>query len=397
MKPGSSHSKGIKAEIEVIPCKVCSDKSSGVHYGVITCEGCKGFFRRSQSNASNYLCQKDGKCQIDRLNRNRCQYCRLQKCLALGMSKEAVKFGRMSKRQREMVQDEVKYHKKVRSNSSDSGSDSDMSINEMTEPNSLVGAEQLFADQLLDITVQVLREDNCDTLANLMLQAQRKAFYSDDLLNMLTSTEELHGLTHTNFWEKFAAKMTGTIQQIIEFAKLTPGFNSLDQDDQIMVLKGAGYEMVVMHLLWTSSVLGYRFPNTEDLNLDSFTNIDQEVRVLIAATLDVLKMFSNLKLTEREIALLNTVVLFQPDHYGVQDTTELKQLYNKHITAFTQLINRTHESSEYAEKTLAHLPYLKTLAAQHFKALSTFKKLTGDSIEFPALHRELFATDFTML
>jgi len=80
-----------------------------------------------------------------------------------------------------------------------------------------------------------------------MLQAQRKAFYSDDLLNMLTSTEELHGLTHTNFWEKFAAKMTGTIQQIIEFAKLTPGFNSLDQDDQIMVLKGG--EISVLQVL----------------------------------------------------------------------------------------------------------------------------------------------------
>ena len=39
---------------------------------------------------------------------------------------------------------------------------------------------------------------------------------------------------------------------------------------------------------------------------------DQEARVLIEATLEVLRTLSNLKLTEREIALLNTVVLFQP-------------------------------------------------------------------------------------
>lgn len=78
----------LSAQIEIIPCKVCGDKSSGVHYGVITCEGCKGFFRRSQSSVVNYQCPRNKNCVVDRVNRNRCQYCRLQKCLRLGMSRD---------------------------------------------------------------------------------------------------------------------------------------------------------------------------------------------------------------------------------------------------------------------------------------------------------------------
>uniref|UniRef100_A0A665UUC7 Nuclear receptor ROR-beta-like n=1 Tax=Echeneis naucrates TaxID=173247 RepID=A0A665UUC7_ECHNA len=97
-------------QIEVIPCKICGDKSSGIHYGVITCEGCKGFFRRSQQNNAMYSCSRQRNCLIDRTNRNRCQHCRLQKCLALGMSRDAVKFGRMSKKQRDTLYAEVQKH-----------------------------------------------------------------------------------------------------------------------------------------------------------------------------------------------------------------------------------------------------------------------------------------------
>ncbi|XP_005721197.1 nuclear receptor ROR-beta-like isoform X1 [Pundamilia nyererei] len=100
------------AQIEVIPCKICGDKSSGIHYGVITCEGCKGFFRRSQQNNAMYSCSRQRNCLIDRTNRNRCQHCRLQKCLALGMSRDAVKFGRMSKKQRDSLYAEVQKHQK---------------------------------------------------------------------------------------------------------------------------------------------------------------------------------------------------------------------------------------------------------------------------------------------
>ncbi|KAK6492999.1 nuclear receptor ROR-beta isoform X1 [Huso huso] len=100
----------LHAQIEVIPCKICGDKSSGIHYGVITCEGCKGFFRRSQQNNASYSCPRQRNCLIDRTNRNRCQHCRLQKCLALGMSRDAVKFGRMSKKQRDSLYVEVQKH-----------------------------------------------------------------------------------------------------------------------------------------------------------------------------------------------------------------------------------------------------------------------------------------------
>ncbi|CAL8254499.1 unnamed protein product [Merluccius merluccius] len=100
----------IPSQIEVIPCKICGDKSSGIHYGVITCEGCKGFFRRSQQNNAMYSCSRQRNCLIDRTNRNRCQHCRLQKCLALGMSRDAVKFGRMSKKQRDSLYAEVQKH-----------------------------------------------------------------------------------------------------------------------------------------------------------------------------------------------------------------------------------------------------------------------------------------------
>ncbi|VDP99702.1 unnamed protein product [Trichobilharzia regenti] len=59
-----------------------------------------GFFRRSIQKQIEYKCLRDGKCLVIRLNRNRCQYCRFRKCLAAGMSKDSVRYGRMPRRAR---------------------------------------------------------------------------------------------------------------------------------------------------------------------------------------------------------------------------------------------------------------------------------------------------------
>ncbi|KAF2353947.1 Zinc finger nuclear hormone receptor-type [Trinorchestia longiramus] len=72
------------------PCMICGDKSTGKHYGAHSCDGCKGFFRRSIRKSHNYSCRFDRSCNVTKDRRNQCRYCRLNKCLEVGMKKEAV-------------------------------------------------------------------------------------------------------------------------------------------------------------------------------------------------------------------------------------------------------------------------------------------------------------------
>ncbi|KAF9807969.1 hypothetical protein SFRURICE_017141 [Spodoptera frugiperda] len=60
-------------------CIVCGDRASGRHYGAISCEGCKGFFKRSIRKKLGYQCRGSMNCEVTKHHRNRCQYCRLQK------------------------------------------------------------------------------------------------------------------------------------------------------------------------------------------------------------------------------------------------------------------------------------------------------------------------------
>ncbi|KAF8773474.1 putative nuclear hormone receptor HR38 like protein [Argiope bruennichi] len=72
-------------------CAVCGDNAACQHYGVRTCEGCKGFFKRTVQKNAKYVCLGNKDCPVDKRRRNRCQFCRFQKCLAVGMVKEVVR------------------------------------------------------------------------------------------------------------------------------------------------------------------------------------------------------------------------------------------------------------------------------------------------------------------
>ncbi|KAL0992624.1 hypothetical protein UPYG_G00095920, partial [Umbra pygmaea] len=122
---GSCIPQELKAESEARlnqeeGCPVCGDRVSGYHYGLLTCESCKGFFKRSVQNNKRYACAERQSCPMNPSQRKRCPYCRFQKCLTVGMKREAVradrmrggrnKFGPLYRRDRQMKQQRGLYH-----------------------------------------------------------------------------------------------------------------------------------------------------------------------------------------------------------------------------------------------------------------------------------------------
>lgn len=69
-------------------CAICGDRATGKHYGASSCDGCKGFFRRSVRKNHVYACRFTRNCVMDKDKRNQCRYCRLKKCFRAGMKKE---------------------------------------------------------------------------------------------------------------------------------------------------------------------------------------------------------------------------------------------------------------------------------------------------------------------
>lgn len=71
-----------------ILCLVCGYKASGKHYGVQSCDGCRGFFKRSIRRSLEYVCTENGNCVVDVARRNQCQACRFRKCLEMKMNRD---------------------------------------------------------------------------------------------------------------------------------------------------------------------------------------------------------------------------------------------------------------------------------------------------------------------
>ncbi|KAL8184383.1 UNVERIFIED_CONTAM: hypothetical protein K2H54_015662 [Gekko kuhli] len=89
--PSTTTSRGGDTDLEGGEkiCAVCRDRATGYHFHVMTCEGCKGFFRRTVIKGVQFTCPFTRSCTITKAKRRQCQACRYQKCLDVGMRKDS--------------------------------------------------------------------------------------------------------------------------------------------------------------------------------------------------------------------------------------------------------------------------------------------------------------------
>ncbi|XP_043485253.1 ecdysone-inducible protein E75 isoform X1 [Leptopilina heterotoma] len=344
-------------------CRVCGDKASGFHYGVHSCEGCKGFFRRSIQQKIQYRpCTKNQQCSILRINRNRCQYCRLKKCIAVGMSRDAVRFGRVPKREKARILAAMQQSSHSRSQEK-------------------AVAAELEDEQRLLSTVVRAHLDTCDftrdKVAPVLARARETPNYTacpptlacplNPNPQPLTGQQEL--------LQDFSKRFSPAIRGVVEFAKRIPGFSLLAQDDQVTLLKAGVFEVLLVRLacMFDAQTNSMICLNGQVLKRESIHN-SSNARFLMDSMFDFAERVNSLRLSDAELGLFCSVVVIAADRPGLRNTELVERMHNKLRNALQTVLAQNHpQHPDILRELLKKIPDLRTLNTLHSEKLLAFK------------------------
>ncbi|UXI19554.1 lipid phosphate phosphohydrolase 3 [Sarcoptes scabiei] len=352
-----------------VPCKVCGDKASGYHYGVTSCEGCKGFFRRSIQKQIEYRCLRDGKCLIIRLNRNRCQYCRFKKCLAVGMSRDSVRYGRVPKKSKEKERMDEK--------SRVTQAEADQSSNGDNESKDLACYE-------IALTISQAHHDNCPYTEEKIKGINKKPIFllsSQLKKNDTCSSPDVGSVSESleaqkiELWEHLALLVTPCIQRVVEFAKRIPGFSDLTQDDQLILIKLGFFEVWLVHISKTVDFI----ENTLTFADGSFLSRKQLELMFnlefVGNLFHLMSGLNNLNLTDEEIALFSAIIILQSDRPQIYDVKAINKIQETIVAALKFQINkhRDNENQQTFQCLMMKINELRALGSSHLLHLQWFR------------------------
>uniref|UniRef100_A0A8C5W948 Retinoic acid receptor RXR n=1 Tax=Microcebus murinus TaxID=30608 RepID=A0A8C5W948_MICMU len=325
-----AHPSGNMASFTKHICAICGDRSSGKHYGVYSCEGCKGFFKRTVRKDLTYTCRDNKDCLIDKRQRNRCQYCRYQKCLAMGMKREAVQEERQRGKER--------------------------SENEVESTSS--ASEDMPVEKILEAELAVEPKTGACVEANTGLHPSSP---NDPVTNICQAADK-------------------QLFTLVEWAKRIPHFSELPLDDQVILLRAGWNELLIASFSHRSIAVKDGILLATGLHVHRNSAHSAGVGAIFDRVLtELVSKMRDMQMDKTELGCLRAIVLFNPDSKGLSNPAEVEALREKVYASLEAYCKHKYpEQPGRFAKLLLRLPALRSIGLKCLEHLFFFK-LIGDT------------------
>uniref|UniRef100_A0A671XDH2 Retinoid X receptor beta n=1 Tax=Sparus aurata TaxID=8175 RepID=A0A671XDH2_SPAAU len=326
LKQLSSHSPGPMLSQKRL-CAICGDRSSGKHYGVYSCEGCKGFFKRTVRKDLTYTCRDSKDCMVDKRQRNRCQYCRYQKCLAMGMKREAVQEERQRNKERE---GEV---------------ESTSAVN-----------EEMPVEKILEAEMAV---------------EQKTELHADGSSGGSSPNDPVTNICQAADKQLFT---------LVEWAKRIPHFSELPLDDQVILLRAGWNELLIASFSHRSISVKDGILLATGLHVHRNSAHSAGVGAIFDRVLtELVSKMRDMQMDKTELGCLRAIILFNPDAKGLSNSSEVELLRERVYASLESYCKQKYpdQQGRFA-KLLLRLPALRSIGLKCLEHLFFFK-LIGDT------------------
>ncbi|KAF7495101.1 Photoreceptor-specific nuclear receptor [Sarcoptes scabiei] len=367
-------------------CVVCGDLSSGKHYGILACNGCSGFFKRSVRRKLIYRCQAGtGSCIIDKQHRNQCQACRLKKCIAMGMNKDAVQNERQP-RNTATIRPEVLM----------SDLDSERLLREGVAATvaAVIGLNNRNNSRQITATNKSINYSNTGRSTKNKKMNDSKFEKSKDCLDLpfqVGNSSDLNYTSSINEFEKIAGKNSsnpvilvnidsfyeisiGLLYTGIKWLKNLPTFASLSIRDQIVLLEESWADIFILNAIQWSLT-------SEKCYIFSVNNVPNGCQYAneIQALEDLFERFKSMAIESAEFAFLKALSIFKPEARGLKDVHKIEQIQDQIQTMLMKQVK--NDNPIRFGKLLLLLISLKIIPNQKIARIYFKKIIENTSIE----------------
>nr|XP_033484007.1 vitamin D3 receptor A [Epinephelus lanceolatus]XP_033484008.1 vitamin D3 receptor A [Epinephelus lanceolatus]XP_033484009.1 vitamin D3 receptor A [Epinephelus lanceolatus]XP_033484010.1 vitamin D3 receptor A [Epinephelus lanceolatus] len=395
-------------------CGVCGDKATGFHFNAMTCEGCKGFFRRSMKRKASFTCPFNGSCTITKDNRRHCQACRLKRCIDIGMMKEFILTDEEVQRKKDMIlkrkeEEAAREAMRPRLNEEQARIISslveahhktyDASYSDFSRFRPPVREGPVTRSASRAASLHSLSDASSDSFNHSPESVDTKMNFSNLLMmyqDGASSPDSSEEDTKLSMLPHLADLVSYSIQKVIGFAKMIPGFRELTAEDQIALLKSSAIEIIMLRSNQSFSL--------EDMSWScggpDFKYCINDV-TKAGHTLELLEPLvkfqvglKKLNLHEEEHVLLMAICLLSPDRPGVQDQGRIEQLQDHLSDALQAYIRVNHPGGRllYA-KMIQKLADLRSLNEEHSKQYRSLSFQPEHSLQLTPLVLEVFGSE----